>query len=422
MVLCRRSCMAVVFSDNAIRAIRGTAAGAPEWTPPASESLWMRGGQAQQYRATPALRTVVDLLARNTAQLGLHLYRRADDDSRTRDRTSNVARLLKRPNSLYSPFDLILRTVMALGIYGEAYWWKEGPHGARSAYWYVSPRELTPIRRGWSAGMYRWNLDPQSRPLDAENFARIWWPDPEDDWLACPLLETLRSLLAEDAIASRHRMNLWRTGARWQGVIERPKDAGRWDDQARARFREQLSTRFGGPAGAGGIPVLEDGMTFKETSWSPVETESNAVRQTNTEEITRSYQVPLPMAGILEHGTSYASVREMHKQLYQDTLGPLNAQIEGALNLQLLPEEDLFETHYLEFNVNDKMQGSFEEQSAAMSRAVGRPWLTVNEVRAMQNRPGIPGGDELAPQPGSGTPSPPRPLDADEAAALDAVH
>lgn len=414
--------MAVVFTDNAVRAIRGAASGAPEWTPPTHDALWQRGGQSLSYRGTPSLRTVVDLLARNTAQLGLHLFDRLPDDSRTRDRTSPLARLIDRPNPAYSRFDLVLRTVMALGIYGECFWYKEGPTGARTALWYVSPRQLQPVAGGsWAPSAYRWMLDPQARAIGAENFVRIWWPDPDDDWRACPLLDTLRALLQEDREATRHRMNLWRTGARWQGVIERPKDAPRWEDSHRQNFRSQLETNFGGSVGAGRVVVLEDGMTYKECSWSPEQTQSFEMRKANAEDITRTYQVPLPMAGILDHAT-FSNVREQHKHLYQDTLGPLNAQIEAALALQLLDEYGRFESSYFEFNVADKLQGSFEEQSTSLNLAVGGPYMTVNEARKRMNQPPIAGGDVLRPQPGSGTPTPMATNDDPEAAAAAGVH
>ena len=50
---------------------------------------------------------------------------------------------------------------------------------------------------------------------------------------------------------------------------------------------------------------------------------------------------------------------------------------------------------YVEFNMAEKMRGSFEEQAAAASTATGRPWMTVNEQRARFNLPQLPGGDEL---------------------------
>jgi len=401
--------VAVVFTNNAIQAIRGAAVGAPEYSPPATDALWQRGGQSLSYRATPSLRTVVDLLCRNTAQLGLHLYDRRDADSRHRDRESDLARLIEKPNAIYSRFDLVLRLVQHYGIFGEAFWLKVGPHGARTELRAISPRRLHPVMGAWGPVAYVWDADPYRRAIPLTEFVRVWWPDPDDDAQACPQLETLRGLLTEDREAARHRTNLWRTGARWQGVIERPKDAPRWDDGKRDSFRDQLESRFSGSAGAGKVVVLEDGMTYKECSWSPEQAQAFEMRKANAEDITRTYQVPLPMAGILDHAT-FSNVKEQHKHLYQDTLGPLLAQIEGALNLQLLVEYERFDSSYFEINVQDKLQGSFEEQSSSLNAACGRPWMTVNEARSRMNMPALPDGVALAPQPGSGSPSPPPPL------------
>jgi hypothetical protein len=45
---------------------------------------------------------------------------------------------------------------------------------------------------------------------------------------------------------------------------------------------------------------------------------------------------------------------------------------------------------YVEFNIAEKLQGSFEEQAGVMSTLVGRPIMTANEGRARFNLPAIP--------------------------------
>src|SRR5690554_5663895 len=116
-------------------------------------------------------------------------------------------------------------------------------------------------------------------------------------------------------------------------------------------------------------------------------------RKLTREEVAAAYYIPPPLVGILDHAT-FSNIREQHKQLYQDTLGPWLTQIDEALEAQLLPEfgeDDL----YLEFNLEAKMRGSFEEQAAAASTAAGAPWMTVNEIRGRNNLPSIEGGDDL---------------------------
>lgn len=82
--------------------------------------------------------------------------------------------------------------------------------------------------------------------------------------------------------------------------------------------------------------------------------------------------------------------------LYGETLGPVLSALEGRLNQFLLPLLGLNpEKDYVEFNVEQRLRGSFEEQAAVFQTAVGGPWMTVNEARAKQNLPAVEGGDEL---------------------------
>jgi HK97 family phage portal protein len=106
--------------------------------------------------------------------------------------------------------------------------------------------------------------------------------------------------------------------------------------------------------------------------------------------------MPPPMVGILDHAT-FSNITEQHKMLYQDTLGPWLSMIQDEIALQLIPDFEPVRPgrFYVEFNLREKLTGSFEERSGSIQKGVGAPWMTVNEARAMENRPPIEGGDEL---------------------------
>ena len=95
------------------------------------------------------------------------------------------------------------------------------------------------------------------------------------------------------------------------------------------------------------------------------------------------------MIGITE-AQGYGSLREQHRALYQDTLGPWQAMLEDEIELQLLSDFGDSDDIYVEFNISQKLSGSFEEQAAALNAAVGSPWMTRNEARARVNLPAIP--------------------------------
>ena len=187
-----------------------------------------------------------------------------------------------------------------------------------------------------------------------------------------------------------------RNGARMSGYLVRPKDAPDWSDTARERFRSAWQAQYTGSGpGAGGTPILEDGMTFTAVSQTAKDLQYIEGRKLTREEVASAYFVPPPMVGILDNAT-FSNITEQHKMLYQDTLGPWLTMITEEIALQLLPDFELNpDRFYCEFNLREKLTGSFEERADAIQKSVGGPTMTVNEARALDNRPPIEGGDTL---------------------------
>jgi phage portal protein BeeE len=111
-------------------------------------------------------------------------------------------------------------------------------------------------------------------------------------------------------------------------------------------------------------------------------------------ECASAYFIQPPMVGLLDEA-SFSNITEQHKMLYQDTLAPQCVAIEEDIDLQLLPEFADTEGIYCEFNLEEKLKGSFEEQTKSLQSAVGGPYMTRNEARARMNLPSLPEGDTL---------------------------
>ena len=74
-------------------------------------------------------------------------------------------------------------------------------------------------------------------------------------------------------------------------------------------------------------------MQWEATSFNARESEYLGGRKLTREECARAYHIPLPMVGILDHAT-FSNIKEQHKNLYQDALGPWLAMIEDDIDLQ----------------------------------------------------------------------------------------
>jgi HK97 family phage portal protein len=352
----------------------------------------------QIWRTQPNVRKVVGFLARNIAQLGLHVFRRLSDVDRVRLTDHPLAQLIGRPlppEFKTTRYRLINSLVQDIGIYDTAYWIKVKAGDAVGGLVRVPPTMIAPIGNWFTPAAYQLMGSRGRRELSADKVVHFFGYSPDKALEGVSPIETLRRLLAEEYAADVAREAMWRNGTRISGYIRRPLDAPEWGDRARERFKSGWQAQYTGDGPqTGGTPILEDGMEFTPAAFSAEQAQYLETRKLSREEVAAAYFIPPPMVGILDHA-SFSNIEEQHKMLYSDTLGPWLTMITEDLELQLLPDFPDSAGVYVEFNLAAKLAGSFEEQATSLQTAVGGPWLTRNEARARQNLPQIDGGDEL---------------------------
>ena len=369
-----------------------------EWWQEVSADL-SDASPAKLFREQPHLRTVVAFRARNVAQLGLHVFERVSETDRRRDRTSPAARALAGVDGVLTTYELIFALIGDLDLYDRAHWIVV-PSADLPSGWmirrlppsWVAPEEQTAFEvRSW-----RVTYGKDSVVVPASQILSFTGYSPTDPRRGSSAVESLRGTLQEQIEAAVYRSQVWKRGGRVSSVIERPADAPKWSDPARESFREDWYAKFTGRGPrAGGTPILEDGMTLKRIDFNAQEQQFVEAAKLSLVTVAAAFHVNPTMIG-QNDGANYSNVREFRKMLYGDTLGPLVAQIEARINAYLLPMLGVDpERFYVEFNIDEKLQGNFEEQASAMSTATGAPWMTRNEARALRNLPAVEGGDEL---------------------------
>lgn len=371
-----------------------------DWLGPTFRSMILGLTPEELYRTQPHLRIVLSFVARNVAHLGLHAFARRSDSDRGRLRDDPLALLLKYPNPTMTQFELLEALASDLGLYDVAYWWVHPDVDA------VSGWRIQPIPPSWVDSQRGGNaFAPATYVVIAPSGERV--PIPAEDMLVfhgwnpgrpkhgTSPVETLKQVLAEQVQAWSYREQVWQRGGRVGAYLTRPKDA-QWSDAARERFVKDWKERWTGPDGkkAGGTPILEDGMTLNRLGFSAREDEWAEVAKLALATVAAVYHVNPVMVGILDNA-NFSNTKEFRKMLYSETLGPTLARIEDRINAFLVPRVAADPDAYVEFNIEEKLQGDFEEQAAILSTSTGAPWMTRNEARALRNLPALEGGDAL---------------------------
>lgn len=348
------------------------------------------------WRSQPSVRKVVDFIARNLASIPLHLYRRDDDNGRTRVRVGDLAELLRQPGPRQTPYRF-WHSIHVDGLLWDR--WAAVVLDATD----TDPRmllrippKLSRLERTtfgqpktlivWGKDGAEYHLDPSTAVFDSGYSSA--WGDP------VPPMQTLADTLHEATEATKFRRDLLKNGARVGAVIERPVEAGDWDDTAWNRFRSQFAAYRGGGGDAGGVPILEDGMKLKAVeAFEPQNLQTLEARKLTDAEVAAFYHVPPEMVGARE-GT-FANLDAFRQMLWSITLGPAITAWEQAADIMLRPLVDDTPGLYIEAHVDAKLRGSFIEQAAATQSAVGAPIMTRNEARAQRNMTPIDGGDDI---------------------------
>lgn len=355
----------------------------------------------QLYQTQDNLRAVIDFLSNSIAQLPLKVYVRDGESERRRDRDSIAAKLLWKPNEDQTSFEFIRALAIEYFVFGSVFVWLLPDSKSDSGYqlrivptdWIVSSSKdnayasdtirICAKSGGTAVDVPRTEFI-QFRTYSAGNPGGYISP-----------ISALRQTLTEQVEAGRFRKQLWHSSGRLNAQITRPANVQPWDDETRKKFATAFREAWGaGGSKAGSIPIMEDGMKIEPFSTSFKESEWAASVKLSRESVAAAYGVNPSLIWHSDTQT-YASSKDNARALYAECLGPVLQMFQQRINSFLLPMIGEDSNVYVEFDLQEKLKGSFEERASILQSSVGGPWLSRNEARADMNLPPIDGGDDL---------------------------
>lgn len=137
---------------------------------------------------------------------------------------------------------------------------------------------------------------------------------------------------------------------------------------------------------------LPDGHDIKPVGVDPEKMQLVDVQRFIIEQIARIYNLPPVFLQDLTHGT-FSNTEQQDGHVAKHTIHHWVSQWEAELNLKLFGRAP--GSFSVEINMGGLLRGDFKTTMDGLARGVQTGLLTPNEGRALDNRPPMPGGNQL---------------------------
>ncbi len=346
------------------------------WTPTQSGVAMSREGAM----AVSAVYACVNKISSTIASLDLHLYRMQND--RKEEVYDHPAYVLcdREPNAYYNAFTFWQFIVSDALMHGAGYALiKRDQNGRPKELVLTSPNSIvSKDLNGRRIYMYEDTEDPlyNEDVLAIECFRGV-----------SPIAEHIENISLGYA-AQQYGASFFGSGGNMSGVLMTDKQLS--EDQYR-RLSSTWQTKYHGMNSSHATAILEAGLKYERVGIPPDQSQFLGVRKYQVEEICRIFNVPTGMVQVGEQ--KYSNVEQQDLFFAKHTIHPWLVSIEQEMNRKLLLPAERKE-HKFKFDMLSLMRGDMAARSAYYHTLLSDGVLTINEVRGLENRNAIEGGDQ----------------------------
>ncbi|MEW9586633.1 phage portal protein [Paraburkholderia sp. DGU8] len=378
------------FSKQLLSSLAITQMGSSGWVSALMGSARSDAGQvvtAASALSLTVLQNCVSLLAESIAQLPIEIYERSGEDRVPAVDHPLYAILKYQPNPWQTPFEYQEQSQIAVGLRGNSYSFVDrDASGVVQGLYPLDSEAVTVMKGSDLMPVYRvYGSDPMPQRL----VHHVRWMSINGYTGLSPIMLHANAIGHAQAIqqyAGKSFMN----GTALSGVIERPGTPIK-DQASIDKITDAWAAKFGGSGNAKKVAFLQEGMTFKPLSMTNVDAALIEALRLSSIDIARIYKIPAHMVNELERAT-FSNIEHQEIQFVIYTLLPWIKRHEQAKTRDLLlPSER--KQYFIEYNVAGLLRGDQASRYAAY--AVGRQWgwLSINDIRRLENMPPVKGGD-----------------------------
>jgi HK97 family phage portal protein len=345
---------------------------------------------ADNSMACSAYTACIRVISDAVSSLPLHVYERLANGGKAKAPANPVYRLLHmQPNPWQTAQEFRDWMTGMYLHYGASYAEiRPGARGAISELWPLHSSRMEAERL--EDGRLRYRYKEPSGKITTYSQDQIFALrfTTEDGIKPVPTYQLFRNAIGLAQALEAHGSTYFGNGARPGIVLESDNPI---PAEASERLREQWERMHRGPDRAFRTAVLPNGVKAHELSGSNEAAQFLETRQYQVIEICRAFRVPPHMIQDLTRST-YSNIEVQGTEFVQHCLLPHLKRWEAAISRDLIVDD---ETYFAEHSVSGLLRGDHASRSAYYVSALQNGWMTVNEIRELENlNPIGPQGDQ----------------------------
>lgn len=164
-------------------------------------------------------------------------------------------------------------------------------------------------------------------------------------------------------------------------------------DQDFQKWRADWNTFYANSDNWHQAAMLEPGMVYKQIGLSPEDSQFLETRNFGVSELCRWFLISPDMVGDMSKAT-LNNMEQLALRFVKMTLTAWIVRWEKALRRCVLTPQEKADGYFFRHNVNALLRGDFASRMAGYASALQNGHLSINEVRDLEDRNGIDGGDD----------------------------
>lgn len=329
------------------------------------------------------------VLRESLGSLPWNVYERIDERNKEKAREHYLWRVLHdQPNHWMTPQDFKELAVNHLCLRGNCYSHIVGS-GSNMQLWPLNPDRVEVVQNSDTSLTYKYHQrDDEPITYHRSEILHIRGMS-LNGVVGVSVLEFARNSIGAAIAQEDHGSSLFKNGALPTFWISRPAER-KWTGTARQNFREEWKAVHAGSENAGQPPILGDGMELHELGLTNRDSQWIEARGFSAEEICRFFGVSPHMIGV-KSTAPLGSIEQQSLEFVIYTLGPLAVRFEQAANRDLIEDRD---RHFTKIVLDALLRADLKSRYEAHNISVQGGWGLINEVREIEDRNPIEGGDE----------------------------